>query len=269
MWSKVKWKLLGCVRLFATPRIIQSMKLSSQNTRVGSLSFFQIFPMQGSNPGLPHCRWILYQPRHKESPRILEWIAYPFSSGSSPPRDQTWVSCISSGFFTNWAIREAQKYTLKTQKYTLISSNHIWKKVQLYENFNRKAESRLRCVCDQKKSKSWVGANWTRFRVGFEAELIFQEVLTSVNIRCSLRQQIIKWIIIIIIIIWGTHQVLFHNPGSIITSTYEEIECKEVKYKGRERWGQFTPRQSEKRAHILYFLLWGGKTTTELLVLTI
>ena len=34
----------------------------------------------GSNPGLPHCRWILYQLSHQGSPRILEWVAYPFSS---------------------------------------------------------------------------------------------------------------------------------------------------------------------------------------------
>ena len=33
-----------------------------QNTGVGSLFLLQgIFPTQGSNPGLPHCRWILYQ----------------------------------------------------------------------------------------------------------------------------------------------------------------------------------------------------------------
>ena len=30
-----------------------------------------------------HCRWILYQLNHKGSPRILEWVAYPFSRGSS------------------------------------------------------------------------------------------------------------------------------------------------------------------------------------------
>ena len=41
------------------------------------------FPTQGSNPGLLHCRWILYQLNHQGSPRILEWVAYPFSSGSS------------------------------------------------------------------------------------------------------------------------------------------------------------------------------------------
>jgi len=41
----------------------------------------RIFPTQGWDPGPPHCRWILYQLSHKGSPRILEWVAYPFSSG--------------------------------------------------------------------------------------------------------------------------------------------------------------------------------------------
>ena len=78
-----------------------------QNTGVGSLSLLQgIFPTQGSYPGLPHCRWILYQLSHKGSLRILEWGAYPFSSGSSWPWNRTRVSCIAGGFF-NWTIREA------------------------------------------------------------------------------------------------------------------------------------------------------------------
>ena len=78
-----------------------------QNTGMGSLSLLQgIFPTQGLNPGLLHCRWILYQLSHKGSPRILERVAYPFSRGSSRPRNQTGVSCIAGRFFTNWAIRE-------------------------------------------------------------------------------------------------------------------------------------------------------------------
>ena len=52
-----------------------------QNTGVGTLSLLQgIFPTQGSNPGLLHCRQILYQLNNKGSPRILEWVAYPFNS---------------------------------------------------------------------------------------------------------------------------------------------------------------------------------------------
>ena len=78
-----------------------------QNTRVGSLSLLQgIFPTQGWNPSLPHCSQILYQLSHKRSPRLLEWVAYPFSSRSSQLRNRTRVSCIAGGLFTNWAIRE-------------------------------------------------------------------------------------------------------------------------------------------------------------------
>ena len=47
-----------------------------QNTGVGSLSLLQgIFPTQGWNPGLPHCRRILYQLSHKGSPKA--WIFLP------------------------------------------------------------------------------------------------------------------------------------------------------------------------------------------------
>ena len=122
-----------------------------QNTGMDSLSLLQgIFPTRGSNPGLPHCRWILYQLSHKGSPifsgsillmvvynliywqiiyylkvkvlaiqlcltlsnsidcspsgssvhgllqaRILEWVAIPFSRGSSWCRNQTCISCVS------------------------------------------------------------------------------------------------------------------------------------------------------------------------------
>ena len=76
-----------------------------QTTGVGSPSLLQgIFPTQGLNPGLPHYRRILYQLSYQGSPRMLEQVAFPFSSGSSWPRNQTRVSCIAGRFITNWAI---------------------------------------------------------------------------------------------------------------------------------------------------------------------
>ena len=74
-----------------------------QNTGMGSLSLLQgIFPTQELNWGLLHCRGILYQLSYQGSPgknilqaRILEWVAFPFSRGSSQPRDQTQVSHIA------------------------------------------------------------------------------------------------------------------------------------------------------------------------------
>ena len=73
-----------------------------QKTGVDSLSLLQgIFPTQELNLGLLHYRWILYQLSHMGSPRILEWVAFPFSSRSSQPRNQTRVSCITGRFFTS------------------------------------------------------------------------------------------------------------------------------------------------------------------------
>ena len=90
-----------------------------QNTGVGSLSLLQgIFPTQGLNPGLPHCRQILYQLNHKGNPRILEWVAYPFFRGSSRSRNRTGVLCIAGGFFPDWAKTHwcTNQYNLKYLK---------------------------------------------------------------------------------------------------------------------------------------------------------
>ena len=55
--------------------LYSSWNSPDQNTGVGSLPLPQgIFPTQGSNPGLPHCRWILYQLSHKGSPKY--WSGY-------------------------------------------------------------------------------------------------------------------------------------------------------------------------------------------------
>ena len=62
-----------------------------KNTGVGSHSLLQgIFPTRGSNPGLLHCRQILYHLSHQGSPRILEWIAYPFPQGIFPTQELSW-----------------------------------------------------------------------------------------------------------------------------------------------------------------------------------
>ena len=88
--------------------VSDSLQPHGQNIGVRTFSLLQgIFPTQGLNPGLPYWRRILYQLSHRESPRILERVAYPFSRGSSQPRNWTGVSCIAYRFFNNWVIREA------------------------------------------------------------------------------------------------------------------------------------------------------------------
>ena len=64
-----------------------------QNTGVGSLSLLQgIFPSKGSNPGLPHCRRILYQLRYQGSPICAKWpLKKTFYQFSLPSVVCVWV----------------------------------------------------------------------------------------------------------------------------------------------------------------------------------
>ena len=61
---------LSCVRLFVTPWSVHGDS-PGKNTEVGCHSLFRgIFPTQGSNPGLLHCRKILYHLSHQGSPQL-------------------------------------------------------------------------------------------------------------------------------------------------------------------------------------------------------
>ena len=66
-----KWKLLSCVWLFVTP-------------------------------------WTVYGILQA---RLLEWVVFPITRGSSQPRDRTQVSCIAARFFTSWATRELYSFS--------------------------------------------------------------------------------------------------------------------------------------------------------------
>ena len=103
---KVAW---SCLTLCDSP-----WNFPGKNAGVGCCSLLQgIFSTQGLKPGLPHYRMILYQVSHQGSPWTLEWLAYPFFSWSSQPRNRTGVSCIAGGFFTSWATREVQSNELQ------------------------------------------------------------------------------------------------------------------------------------------------------------
>ena len=72
IWAIGKSQILSCVWLFATPWN-SPWNSPGQNTVVGSLSLLQgIFLTQRLNPGLPHCRQILYQLSHQGSPKRKE-----------------------------------------------------------------------------------------------------------------------------------------------------------------------------------------------------
>ena len=81
-------------------RLLCSWGFSRQEHWSGFHALLQgIFPTQGLNPGLPHCRQILNHLTYWGSPRTVEWAAYPFSRGTSQPRNGTGVSCIAGSFF--------------------------------------------------------------------------------------------------------------------------------------------------------------------------
>ena len=117
--SKEKWKSHSVVSDSLWPHGLYSPWNSpGQNTGVDSLAFLQgIFPTQGSNPGLPHCRQILYQLSHKGSPRILEWVASPFSRGVFLTHESNWgllhCGCIlyQPSYQGNLSVRRAMATT--------------------------------------------------------------------------------------------------------------------------------------------------------------
>ena len=105
-----KWKSLSCVWLFDPHGLYSPWNSPGENTGVGRLSVLQkIFPTQGLNCGLPHCGKILYQLSHKGNPKntgvgSLVLLQQIFTTQESK---RGLLHC--SGFFTNWAIREALK----------------------------------------------------------------------------------------------------------------------------------------------------------------
>ena len=111
-----------------------------QNTVLGSL-LQRIFPTQGSNPGLLHCRWVLYHLSHRGSPRILKWVytgihihasifpQNPFPSRLTHNIEQSslcstvgpcWLSIINS----NMIQPPTSKHWLLSQVLEMISSGH-------------------------------------------------------------------------------------------------------------------------------------------------
>ena len=95
----------------------------SQNTGVGRLSLPSPgdLPNPGIEPRSPALQADSLPAEPQGEPKNTGGgVVYPFSRGSSQPRNQTRVSCIAGGFFTNWAIREAQAVWYK-QGFELLS----------------------------------------------------------------------------------------------------------------------------------------------------
>ena len=104
-----------------------------QNTGVGSLSLLQeIIPTQGSNPGLPHCRQILYQLSHKGNSNLFKYSGLEKSMDCivhGVTKNQTWLSNFHFIFYNK------NKYSLIPLREFLKESErecqcYWWKKHQ-------------------------------------------------------------------------------------------------------------------------------------------
>ena len=144
--SEVKWESLSYAQLFATPWTIHSPWNSpGQNTGMGGLSLLQIFPTQGSNPGLLHCRWILYQlsyqgrrdlPNLGSNPGLLhcKQILYHLTQRESP--DTHYYMCKINHKDLLYSTGSYMQYlNLQWKRMYNITLLHMWITVeQLYFN---------------------------------------------------------------------------------------------------------------------------------------
>ena len=120
--------------------------------------------------------------------RILEWVAFPFSRGSSQPRDRTQVSHIASGFFTSWATRESVMKFLKHR------NAYIFLKWQLY--YNRFLKLLLLCVVLASKilvlcHSPNISINILSFNPDHK-QTSFVKVKTHQDLRCDLLSRKLK-----------------------------------------------------------------------------
>ena len=139
---------------------------------MGSLSLLQrIFPTQGLNPGLPHYKQTLYQLSHQGSWRILEWVAYPFTSlspvdlpdpGIEPGSPALQANCLPTEPWGKPCGRNCKlrwvKQTLVTMNYTPSSGCHSCSIHVSIEHLLWSRHSR-----EKWKSRHSPGPEWTHY----------------------------------------------------------------------------------------------------------
>ena len=90
--------------------------------------------------------------------RILEWVTFPFSRGSSQPRDQTQVSHIAGGFFSSWATGKPKQNYCSKRVYDLdmgLETTHISRKTK----YNNPIMYFLQCYLNMwEKKNAWISS---------------------------------------------------------------------------------------------------------------
>ena len=96
--------------------------------------YFQVSEVKWKSRSMSNSVWPHGRGRGILQARILEWIAVPFSRGSSQPRDRTQVSRIAGVFFTSWATRKT--FRVKVEQLKQMISSYISFKPERHETEN-------------------------------------------------------------------------------------------------------------------------------------
>ena len=103
MWSESH---LGMSDSLLQPaRFLCPWNSPGQNARMESCSFSRRSSQARDRDPVSCIALDFLLSEHQGSPRILEWVAYPFSRGTSWLRNRTGVSYIAGGLFISWATR--------------------------------------------------------------------------------------------------------------------------------------------------------------------
>ena len=142
----INWKSLSRVWLLSPHELYSLWSSSGQNTGVGCRSLLQgIFPTQGLNPGLLHCRKILYQLSHQGSPSYITymnvkslnrvqlfatlWIVpyqAPPSMGFSGKNTGMGCQSLLQGIFLTQGLNPGLLHCRQTLNHLSHQGSHIW-----------------------------------------------------------------------------------------------------------------------------------------------
>ena len=113
--------------------------------------------------------------------RILEWLAFPFSRGSSQPRDWTQVSRFAGGFFTNWP-NCVYKSTIRKE----VFQNTILQGWLLLDYAKNESPMNLKLMLILKMY--WSGVSWW-FNIGFRPQA---EEVCRISRESALKRTVVK-----------------------------------------------------------------------------
>ena len=113
-WTSVYWAAMSyCIFLHILFHLISKIILWGRHCFPWEVIGLYLKKVKISQSCLTLCDPMDYTVHGILQARILEWVAFPFSRGSSQPRDRTQVSHTVGGFFISWATREVSVYYYK------------------------------------------------------------------------------------------------------------------------------------------------------------